>query len=214
LKKYIILNGEKIYPSKIICVGRNYLKHVEELNNEIPEDIVLFIKPNSSITDKIILDRFNNIHYEGELSLLIGKELNHSDIPNIDNSSIKGIGFGLDLTLRELQTRLKSKGLPWEKAKGFDGAAFFSKFYPLKDDIRLDNMDFSLKINGEIRQKSNSSYMIFKPFTIIKKILEYFSLNENDIIMTGTPAGVGVLNKGDLLEYEIKNILSGTLKID
>jgi 2-keto-4-pentenoate hydratase/2-oxohepta-3-ene-1,7-dioic acid hydratase in catechol pathway len=214
LKRYIQYKEDKFYPSKIVCVGRNYVKHIQELGNELPEDIVLFIKPNSSITDKIILKRFKNIHYEGELSFLIGENINYNNISDIDKSFIKGIGFGFDFTLRELQSNLKKRGLPWEKSKSFDGAAFFSNFYPLPDDIELDNINFSLKINGEIKQKSNSSYMIFKPLTIIKKILEYFSLNENDIIMTGTPEGVGILNKGDLLEYEINNILSGKVKID
>ncbi len=205
----VFYNKEKVYPSKIVCVGRNYVKHIEELNNEIPNDIVLFIKPNSSITDNIIINRFENIHYEGELSFLIGKNLSVNDTDTINKNIIKGIGFGLDLTLRELQTKLKSKGLPWEKAKAFDGAAYFSEFVSINNSIQLDDIEFSLKINGEIKQSSTSSKMIFKPITIIRKILQYFSLNENDIIMSGTPSGVGVLHKGDILEYNIKDILSG-----
>ncbi len=213
MKRYIFYNREKIYPTKIVCVGRNYVKHIEELGNELPDDIVLFMKPNSSITDEIEIKRFENVHYEGELSFLIGKGLSFKDIPSVNSDVIKGIGFGLDLTLRELQSKLKAKGLPWEKAKGFDGAAFFSDFKKITKDIDLNNIEYQLKINGETRQRTTSSHMIFKPITIIKKILEYFSLEENDIIMSGTPSGVGVLNKGDFLEYEIKGFLSGNLRI-
>ena len=211
MQNYVIFEKEKVCPSKIVCVGRNYVKHIRELNNEIPDDIVLFIKPNSSI-GKPEFKRYDYpIHYEGEISFLVGKSVKYGD--RIDASVFKGIGFGIDFTMRTLQKKLKEKGLPWEKAKAFDGGALFSEFESIPDYIDFENIEFSLKINGKLKQSSSSSHMLFKPLTIVKKIVEFFGLNENDIIMTGTPEGVGEAHQEDLFEYEIKGILSGSFKL-
>ncbi len=207
LKKFVLFEGEKVYPSKIVCVGRNYVKHIQELNNEIPEDIVLFIKPNSSIGIPDFKRYDYKIHYEGEISFLIGKEIGYGD--RVDKSVFKGIGFGIDFTMRDLQKKLKEKGLPWEKAKAFDGGAYFSEFKKIPKELDLNNIEFYLKINDKSVQRSSSSNMLFKPLTIVENIIKYFKLDEGDIIMTGTPEGVGIINPKDVIEYEIKGIVKG-----
>ncbi len=153
--KTVLYDGKKITPSKIICVGRNYVNHINELGNEIPEEMVLFMKPNSSISDTLNSCREETLHYEGELSLMYL------------NGGFKAAAFGLDLTKRELQSRLKNKGLPWEKAKAFDGAALFSPFVAI--DCNLD-LTLVLKINNEIIQASDEEHMIHKPDDILKEI--------------------------------------------
>ncbi|RMD47006.1 MAG: FAA hydrolase family protein [Aquificota bacterium] len=186
--KKVMFNGKEIIPCKIVCVGRNYVEHIKELNNEIPEDIVLFIKPNSSISDKIFKPE-RKFRYEGEISFII------------QNGKIAGVGFGIDLTLVEEQEKAKRKGLPWEKAKAFDKSAVFSEFVPVQD---TEGLEMELYINGSLKQKGDTSLMIFKVNQIIKKIQEYFSLEDGDIIMTGTPKGVGEFEKGDIFRGIIK----------
>ncbi len=183
MKNYIIFNDKKYYPSKVVCIGRNYLEHIEELNNEIPKDMVFFIKPNSAISEDLIFPKkFKSCHYEGELSFLI-----------IDDT-IKAISFGLDLTLRQVQAKLKEKGLPWERAKAFDKSAVFSKFVEIKN---LDDLKFELYINGKLRQKADISLMINKPYEILKEAQSFLSFEDGDILMSGTPSGVGELVIGD-----------------
>ena len=180
--KSVIFNGKKITPSKVICVGRNYVNHIKELGNEIPGEMVLFIKPNSSISETLNSKLEETLHYEGELSLMYLE------------GSFKAAGFGLDLTKRDLQSRLKQKGLPWERAKAFDGAALFSPF--VTADCSLD-LSLVLKINGEIIQASDEEHMIYKPDEILEEVKKYFTLYDGDIVMTGTPSGVGTIAKGD-----------------
>ncbi len=115
--------------------------------------------------------------------------------------------------MRDLQKRLKEKGLPWEKSKAFDGAAYFSEFKKIPEDFNFDDIKFSLSKNGQTKQKSSSNFMLFKPLKIVEKIIDFFSLEENDIIMTGTPEGVGIVNPGDVLEYSINNILKGNIQL-
>ena len=183
--KTVLYNNEKTVPSKIICVGRNYVNHIKELNNEIPEEMVLFMKPNSSITDTLNSFSGEVLHYESELSLMYM------------DGGFKAAAFGLDLTKRELQSRLKAKGLPWERAKAFDGAALFSPFISV--DCNLD-LSLVLKINGEIIQASDEEHMIYKPDEILEEIKKHFTLFDGDIVMTGTPSGVGTISRGDLFE--------------
>ena len=171
---------EKITPCKIVCVGRNYVEHVKELNNEIPSEPVYFIKPNSSISDEIIYK--DGLHYEGEISFLI------------KNKKIVAVGFGFDLTLRDIQTKLKQKGLPWERAKAFKGAAIFSDFVKIDD---LNNLEVEVVKNGEIVQRGGVELMMYKPDFLVKDIDEIFGLDDGDIIMSGTPKGVGRVEKGD-----------------
>lgn len=179
--KTVVYKNKEITPSKIVCVGRNYIEHIDELNNPVPEDIVLFIKPNSSISDKVIKPK-EICRYEGEISFLV-----------MDGKFV-AVGFGIDLTLVRQQQIAKEKGLPWEKAKSFDNSAVFSEF------IEFDNIDalkMKLFINGQLRQFGTIDMMIYKPVDILRKIKEYFSLEDGDIVMTGTPKGVGEFEIGD-----------------
>lgn len=178
-------NGNMIIPSKIICVGRNYVKHIKELGNEIPDNMVLFMKPNSSISETLNSFAGETLHYESEISFMY------------INGSFKAAAFGLDLTKRELQSRLKEKGLPWERAKAFDRSALFSSFVPV--DCTID-LSVILKINSKIIQASDEEHMIYKPDEILKEITRFFTLNDGDIVMTGTPSGVGKISAGDLFE--------------
>jgi len=178
----ISFNEKIIFPSKIICVGRNYHDHILELNNTIPEEIVIFNKPNSSIHKDI---RFidNNCHFETELSFLIM------------NSKLSGIAIGFDFTKRELQKELKNLGLPWEKAKAFDGSSVFTNFIQIK--FPLDDIHFKLLVNNEIKQEGYVDKMINFPDQIIKKISTFMTIEDGDIVMTGTPKGVSGYKKND-----------------
>ena len=186
----ILLDNNEIFPSKVVCIGRNYIEHIKELKNEIPEEMVFFIKPNSSISNKLIFPKNqNSCHYEAEISFLI------------KDNKISAVAFGLDLTLREIQNKLKQKGLPWERAKAFDGAAVFSKFISFKDDI--SKLGIELFINGELKQKGDIPMMINKPLQIIKEANTFLSFEDGDILMSGTPSGVGEFKKGDIFVGKI-----------
>ena len=175
-------NGELVYPSKVVCVGRNYVEHIKELNNETPSQMVLFNKPNSAITNE--LKFFSDTHrFEGELCYLI------------KDKKIAGIGFGLDLTDREAQDYAKAKGLPWERAKAFNGSAVMSDF--IEYNGNLEDLSFKLFINENLQQEANFDLMIYKPLTIVKEIESFLNLEDNDIIMSGTPKGVGNYKIGD-----------------
>ena len=181
----IVLEDKEIFPSKVVCIGRNYMEHIKELNNEVPEDMVFFIKPNSAISNKLDFPKNqNSCHYEAEISFLI------------EDNKISAVSFGLDLTLREVQSKLKEKGLPWERAKSFDGAAVFSKFVNFDGDI--SKLGIELYINGELKQKGDYSLMINKPLEIIKEANSFLSFENGDILMSGTPSGVGSFKVGDV----------------
>jgi len=181
--KPISLDGKEIFPSKIVCIGRNYVDHIKELGNEIPEEPVIFIKPNSSIATAIESGKPDEIHFEGEISILVR------------SGELFGVGFGLDLTKRKLQSMLKASGLPWERSKAFDGAAVFSEFVAFEgqvSDLRLE-----LYINDRLVQQGGCELMMYKPDEIIAEVKSFLSLEDGDLIMTGTPAGVGPLRAGD-----------------
>lgn len=184
----IKFDGETVTPSKVVCIGRNYVEHIEELGNEMPENMVIFNKPNSAVTDTLIY-RGDQCRYEGEISLLI------------KDNSITGIGFGLDLTYANIQNELKKKGLPWERAKAFDGAAVLSEFVPFDGDIA--KIAFEMYINDELIQSAGYDLMIYKPDEMISEISSFMSLEDGDIIMTGTPKGVGYYSIGDKFEAKI-----------
>jgi len=186
----ILVENINITPSKIICVGRNYVEHIKELGNEIPEDMVLFMKPNSSISNELKSGTIEPVHFEGEICFLV------------ENGRFSAVGFGLDLTKRGLQNKLKSKGLPWERAKAFDGAALFSKF--VRMPTISNELSLELEIDGKIAQQSNIQQMIYKPDQILAEIQTFVTLNDGDIVMTGTPKGVGVVNKGSVFTGRIK----------
>jgi 2-keto-4-pentenoate hydratase/2-oxohepta-3-ene-1,7-dioic acid hydratase in catechol pathway len=200
----IVLKNIEIFPSKVVCIGRNYLDHIKELNNETPEEMVFFIKPNSAISNKLVFPKNqNSCHYEAEISFLI------------EDSKIIAVGFGLDLTLREVQSKLKEKGLPWERAKSFDGAAVFSKFVSFDSDI--SKLAIELYINGELKQKADYSLMINKPSQIIKEVNSFLSFEDGDILMTGTPQGVGSFKEGDVfvgkIFFDKKIIIEETFRV-
>lgn len=182
-------NGNPITPSKIVCVGRNYAAHIEELGNEIPDDMVVFNKPNSAISNTLHSNLGEALHYEGELAFLI------------QCGELAAVGFGLDLTKRRLQSKLKDKGLPWERAKAFDGAAVFSNFVALPQDV--ETLTLQLSVNGEARQQGGVSLMMYKPQIILQELSRFSSLEDGDIIMTGTPQGVGVIKSGEHFEGRV-----------
>ncbi len=182
--KTIFIEEREITPSKIICVGRNYIEHIKELNSEIPDNMVIFLKPNSAISQELNSFQKEQIHYEGEMCFVY------------ENGRFSAVGFGLDLTKRELQNKLKSKGLPWERAKAFDGAALFSKFLEIQS-IKT-NLSIELSVNGNTIQSGNISQMIYKPDAILTELQTFISLNDGDIVMTGTPKGVGIVKKGSV----------------
>jgi 2-keto-4-pentenoate hydratase/2-oxohepta-3-ene-1,7-dioic acid hydratase in catechol pathway len=180
-------NGAAVTPSKIVCVGRNYVAHIRELGNEIPDDMVVFIKPNSAISNTLLSSIDGEaLHYEGEIVLLSS------------NNRFTAVGFGIDLTRRELQSSLKKKGLPWERAKAFNGAAVFSEFVPLPDKVA--SLSLQLQVEGQPRQAGGVEMMIYKPEIILSELHKFTTLEDGDLVMTGTPEGVGVINKGELFE--------------
>ena len=188
---------------KIICIGRNYTDHIEELKNERPEDPVIFQKPDTSILLKkqpfFIPDFSNDIHYEVEVLVKIKKIGKHIQ-PKFAHKYYDEIGLGIDFTARDLQQKLKEKGLPWEKAKAFDGAAVIgNKWLDKKELGDLQDLNFRLEKNDEVVQQANTSHMLWKIDELIAYISTYFTLKIGDVIFTGTPAGVGKVSPEDRL---------------
>ena len=186
---------------KIICIGRNYAKHIEELENERPLEPVIFLKPDTAKLPSnmpfYIPPWSNGIHYEVELLVKIDRVGKYID-PKFSYKYYQEIGLGIDFTDRELQSKLKAKGLPWEKAKAFDGSAVISSFFD-KKNFDLTNTSFQLLKNGEIVQVGNTKNMLWKIDDLIAHVSQYFTLKKGDIIFTGTPAGVGQVQENDLL---------------
>ena len=187
---------------KIICIGRNYIDHAKELNNPVPSEPLFFLKPDSAILPKrnpFYIPNFTNIvHYEVELIIKIcklGKNINE----NFANTYYNEIGLGIDFTARDLQDKCKEKGHPWEIAKAFDQSAVVSANFIDKKNLNLNNINFSLKKNGEIVQQGNSSNMLFNFDKIIAHVSKFMTLKIGDLIFTGTPSGVGKVNIGDEL---------------
>ena len=201
----------KLPVGKAVCVGRNYAEHVHELDNPLPDDPVLFIKPSTSLcsVDGMIglpKDK-GEIHHELEIALLIQSSLSNASEKEA-LSSIKALGLGLDLTLRNLQSTLKAKGLPWEIAKGFDNSCPLSGFVAKEHFDNLSDIDISLKVNGDTRQKASSASMLTSIPGLLSFISRHFTLLPGDIVLTGTPAGVGPLKEGDQLTLSMDNIFS------
>ena len=202
---------------KIICVGRNYTDHVKELNNPIPDEPVIFMKPKSALlqshTPFYYPEFTNELHYECELVLRVcknGKYIQEKHAAGYYDA----ITVGIDFTARDLQDELKKKGLPWEKAKAFDNSAAVGKFIVLTPDFNRKSINFSMLKNKEKVQEANSGQMIFSIDKVIENISNYFSLNIGDLIFTGTPAGVGECVVGDVLEGFIdkQNLFSVEIK--
>ncbi|HKL36491.1 MAG TPA: fumarylacetoacetate hydrolase family protein [Salegentibacter sp.] len=194
---------------KIICIGRNYTDHISELQNEKPEDPVIFLKPDTSILLKkqpfFIPDFSDEVHYEVEVLVKIKKVGKHIQ-EKFAHKYYDEIGLGIDFTARDLQQKLKDKGLPWEKAKAFDGAAVIGEKWLHKDSVTDINMlNFSLEKNGETVQKGNTELMLWKIDELIAYVSQFFTLKIGDIIFTGTPAGVGKVSAEDRLTGFIEN---------
>ncbi|MDA7549565.1 fumarylacetoacetate hydrolase family protein [Flavobacteriaceae bacterium] len=187
---------------KIICVGRNYVEHTKELNNKAPKDPVLFLKPDTAILLKkqpfFIPEFSNNVHHEVEILVKINRIGKHID-QKFAHKYYDEIGLGIDFTARDLQSQLKEKGLPWEKAKAFDGSAVIGNFVSKTKFSNLNNINFSLKRNDEVVQSGNTLLMQWKIDTLIEYISKYFTLKIGDIIFTGTPSGVGKVISDDIL---------------
>lgn len=182
--KTVNLDKRTFTPSKIVCIGRNYVDHIHELGNEIPDEMVVFNKPNSAISTQLQAFQQEQLHYEGELCFLV------------QDGKFIAVGFGLDLTKRGLQSKLKEKGLPWERAKAFNGAAVLSDFVSI--DMIDDSLSLELSINGEVIQAGGVELMMYKPKDILTELATFIDLENGDVVMTGTPKGVGVVNAGDV----------------
>jgi len=197
----------------IFCIGRNYVAHAHELGNEVPTSPVIFMKPSTAVLAEgknfTIPSFTNDLHYEGELVLRVSKEGKNLKAPNVLDYC-DAITVGIDFTARDLQNKLKEKGLPWEKAKAFDDAAILGKWAPLTAAIVASSIHFSLHKNGAIVQDGDSSLMIFPLATILESLTEYFTIYPGDLIYTGTPVGVGPTNKGDVFEgyFEANQVFS------
>jgi len=192
---------------KLICAGRNYAEHIEELKNNRPESPVLFIKPDSAILpreqDFYIPEFSDNIHYEVELLVRIvkvGKHISEAFAPRYYNE----VSLGIDFTARDLQDKLKAKGLPWEKAKGFDGAAVIGKWVSKDRFADLGNLNFTLEKNGEVVQQGNTAHMLWNTDQLIAYASTFFTLKKGDILFTGTPAGVGKVVSNDYLSGKLE----------
>ncbi len=202
---------------KIICVGRNYAAHIEELENEKPESPVIFMKPDSAILPKgesfFIPEFSNDIHYEVEVLVKINR-VGKYIAPEFAHKYYNQISLGIDFTARDLQTKLKQKGLPWEKAKAFNGSAVIGDWIS-KDNIKdINNVTFQLTQNKKVVQNGNTALMLWKIDELISYISTYFTLKTGDVIFTGTPAGVGKVAPNDVLEgyLETQKMFSVTVK--
>lgn len=215
--KHILVNGKSELPTgKVVCVGRNYAEHAKELNNPVPDTPILFLKPSTAIqtldTPITWPTEFGACHHELEVSILIGKRASKINATEA-HSYIAGIGLGLDLTLRELQNQLKTKGHPWELAKAFDGSCPLSPFITPSEFNDLHNIALELKINGETRQKGNTSDMITPIAALVAYISRYFTLEPGDVVLTGTPAGVSALKPEDQLTLILNDRFEFTARV-
>ncbi|CCH52481.1 fumarylacetoacetate (FAA) hydrolase [Fibrisoma limi BUZ 3] len=202
---------------KIIAVGRNYAEHIKELNNEQPDDPVIFTKPETAILRNnepfYFPDFSTDVHHEVEILVKISRTGKHID-EKFAHKYYDEIGIGIDFTARDLQSKLKAKGLPWDLAKGFNGSAPISSFVPKSEFADLQNLNFRLDVNGETRQQGNTSLMLFKIDYLISFVSRYFLLQQGDILFTGTPKGVGPVQLGDRLTayLEDRNMLEFDVK--
>src|SRR6056297_1013446 len=200
------MKSEQYHFNRIFCVGRNYINHAKELKNQVPKNPVIFLKPATCIvnpqtqTIKKVVGNFE-VHFEAELVLLVGKAGYFKEGNNADEF-IHAFTLGLDLTVRQLQNQLKEKGLPWEKSKAFDNSSPIGAIIPLKYCKDIEQLEFKCYVNGEKRQHGKISDMIFSFKEILKEISRYWQLLPGDLIYTGTPEGVGALNRGDIIRIE------------
>jgi 2-keto-4-pentenoate hydratase/2-oxohepta-3-ene-1,7-dioic acid hydratase in catechol pathway len=201
----LVVGASVFAPQRVFCIGQNYAEHVREMKGEIPETPVIFCKPWTSLVgpgEKIGFPKHGEeLHHEVEVVVLIGKEGRPETVEEA-SSFIAGLTIGLDLTLRDLQRSLREKGLPWEIAKGFEQSAPVGSFTPIQELRNLSDIEFTLRVNGEVRQHSNTSDMIFPIERLVVEISKIWRLLPGDLIFTGTPSGVGPLRIGDVVEID------------
>ena len=201
---------------KIICIGRNYTDHIEELANERPEDPVVFLKPDTSLVLKnqpfFIPPFSNDVHYEVEVLVRINRIGKHIQ-QKFSHKYYDEIGLGIDFTARDLQAKLKAKGLPWEKAKAFDGAAVVGDWVNKSELPHIDELQFEMTKNGTVVQQSSSALMLWKVDELIAYVSQFFTLKIGDIIFTGTPAGVGPVIENDILEGSLEGRQLFSIKV-
>jgi 2-keto-4-pentenoate hydratase/2-oxohepta-3-ene-1,7-dioic acid hydratase in catechol pathway len=181
----------EVIPNKIVCVGKNYAAHIEEMGSVPSDQMTVFMKPNACISDQLIAHSGEQIHFEAEICLLI------------QGGAVAGVGVGLDLTKRATQKRLKDAGLPWERSKAFEGSAVFSHF--VDAPASLNDLKLELCVDGEPRQQGGPKQMLYKPHVILEELRSFLPLEDDDIIMTGTPSGVGPVKRGALFEARLLN---------
>lgn len=199
-----LVDNKTYTAQRVFCIGCNYVAHIEELNNDMPDSPVIFMKPATSLVSSeqktVSYPNFcEDLHFETELVILIGKEGVPADEVDARNF-IAGLAVGLDLTMRDVQTELREKGLSWEKCKAFDQSAPIGEFTAFDPACDLENIKFSGSVNGKLRQSGDSALMIFPISRLIKELSKYWSLLPGDLIFTGTPEGVGSLQRGDNIE--------------
>lgn len=202
---------------KVVCVGRNYAEHAKELNNPVPDKPILFLKPATALQSFDVPVRWplelGACHHELEVSVLIGKRASKVAAAEVSDY-IAGVGLGLDLTLRELQNQLKAKGHPWELAKAFDGSCPLSAFVNPDQFTDLNTVKLQLRINGQVRQQGCTSDMLTPIAALVSYISQYFTLEPGDVILTGTPAGVGPLCSGDQLSMVLDERFEFSARVD
>ena len=179
----MVFKGQSVRPGKVVCVGKNCAAHIEEMASAPAENMVVFMKPATSIGTELFAALDEPLHYEGEICLLM------------QGGEVAGVGFGLDLTKRDTQAKLKAAGLPWERSKAFTGSALFSEFVAAPED--LTQLGVELTVDNAVRQKGDVSLMLFPPSVVLKELNQFLVLEDFDIVMTGTPAGVGAVQAGE-----------------
>lgn len=217
--QHLFVDGTPVtFPlGKVVCVGRNYAEHARELNNPVVTEPLLFIKPSTAVvplSEPVVLsDRRGPVHYETEIALLIGETLSGDVTAEQARKAVAGIGLALDLTLRELQDQLKAKAHPWERAKAFDGSCPLSAFLKPAQAPALDALPLQLIINDKVRQQGSSADMITPIVPLLQHIAQVFTLLPGDVVITGTPAGVGALDAGDRLTLSMADLLEVTTEV-
>ena len=179
----VVFEGQSVRPGKVVCVGKNYAAHIEEMASVPAENMIVFMKPATSIGTKLFAALDEPLHYEGEICLLM------------HGAEVAGVGFGLDLTKRDTQAKLKAAGLPWERSKAFTSSALFSEFVAAPKD--LSQLGVELVVDHDVRQKGDVNLMLYPPGVILKELNQFLVLEDFDIVMTGTPEGVGAIQAGE-----------------
>jgi len=202
---------------KAVCVGRNYAAHAQELGNEIPTEPLLFMKPASALRhleeDIVLPTGLGEVHHEVEITVLIGKTLTRATEEQV-REAVAGYGVGLDLTLRDVQTELKAKGQPWERAKAFDGSGLLSGWVEARGISTRQHIAIGLEVNGSLRQEGHSGQMLFPIASLLANISQHFTLAPGDVVFTGTPEGVGPLVPGDQLAVRFGNFFITTTQVE